>query len=669
MEGVAHNSDLCLIFERGVMEEGVFGNIFGILRAQSGVDFSLYKEAILRRRIKRRMAALNLESVTDYESYLQTHPSEVRLLLNDVLVVVAGLLRVPSAFKWFKKRHPNGEHTESTFPEGLISQKQPKTPATGVAGIDNAALETGDFEWERYYASVPGFSIFKALVDFSEDAIIVKDFNGIIRTWNKGAEKLYGYTAEETVGKPGAAMIPPDRRDEDRALLARIRAGQRIDHYETVRIHKDGRHVNISLTISPIINAQGQLIAASGIARDITEKKRWEEELRRAHLKEEKANRTKDEFLAVLSHELRTPLNPVLLLASESACDRNLPPSVRADFDVIRRNVELEARLIDDLLDLTRLSAGKLKIDKSDVNIRTVLTDTITMLQNEIEQKHINLKQSLSDLENVVSGDAVRLRQIFWNILKNAIKFTPSHGTITVESQVEHGHSVTKISDTGIGMRAEELASIFEDFKQGTHSHDEHSFGGLGLGLAISKRFIELHFGSVEAFSAGPGCGSTFIVRIPLAARNRLTGLFNLRPIEGQSRNGHDTRLEMSKPYHPARILLVEDHEPTRATLAEILKRRHHKVATASSAREAIAMAEKTQFDLVISDIGLPDGNGYELFEKIRAKSPVVKGIALSGYGMDHDLVTSRNFGFKTHLIKPVRIQALEEALEETLAA
>ena len=660
------------------MDQGAFGNIFGILRSQSGVDFSLYKEAILRRRIKRRMAALSLESPNDYESYLRDHPSEVRSLLNDVLVVVAGFFRFPSAFKWLKKGHPSdpdhegnpssGQHTEPVTPCGFPSQKQPENPETSLMegyGIDTEILRAQNFELAQGGAVVPG--LFKALVESSEDAIIVKDLQGVIRTWNRGAEKLYGYTAEEVVGKHGAMLIPPEFRDDVPLLLHQIRTGQRIDHYETVRIHKDGRRVDISLSISPIINAQGKIIGASGIARDITERKRWEEELRRAHMEEEKANRAKDDFLAVLSHELRTPLNPVLLLAGESASDSKLPASVRSNFDVIRRNIELEARLIDDLLDLTRVRAGKLKIDKSNVNIRTVLSDTICLLQNEIEQKHIILIQNLSDLESVICGDSVRLRQIFWNILKNAIKFTPCHGTITVESHAEPGQTVIKISDTGIGMTADELASAFEDFKQGTHSaQDPHRFGGLGLGLAICKRFIELHDGSIEAFSAGRDHGSTFVIKFPLATRGRLSAVFNLPPIES---NGHSPGNGNSKPHHCARILLVEDHEPTRSTLAEILKRRHHKVATASSATEAIAIAEKRPFDLVISDIGLPDGNGYELFEKIRAKSPIVKGIALSGYGMDHDLVRSRNFGFKTHLIKPVRIQALEEALEETLAS
>jgi PAS domain S-box-containing protein len=662
------------------MEQGAFGNIFVLLRAQSGVDFTHYKQALLRRRIKRRMTSLHLESPEDYESYLRAHPPEIQSLLNDILVFMAGFFRVPATFKWFKKSHdsktPANEshqpesHSEMTDTE-IVDKKDWESakrrfrsddrPAIGVARLPEA-------EWESA-SGIPG--LFKALVDSSDDAIIMKDLNGIIRTWNKGAERIFGYKPEEIIGKSVTELMPPALRKEEPEILARIRVGERIDHYETVRVSKDGRLVDISLTVSPIINSEGRIVGASKIARDITEKKRWEAEIKRAHDEAEQANHAKDEFLATLSHELRTPLNPVMLLASEFAADHDLPPGVRTNFDIIRRNVELEARLIDDLLDLTRVRTGKLKIEKSDVNIHAVLSDTISIVQKEIDRKHITLRQNLADTESIVYGDAVRLRQIFWNILKNAVKFTPRRGTITIESHVEDGQYFVKVSDTGIGMTPKELAIAFEAFKQGAHSRESGRFGGLGLGLAISKRFIELHSGSIIASSPGPDCGSTFIVQFPLSGWNRLATAFSLPPLQSRPANGHGSGRgsENGKaPHHHANILLVEDHEPTRSTLAQILQRRHHKVAIAASVREAMAIAEKEHFDLIISDIGLPDGNGYDLFRKIRDKSPIIKGIALSGYGMENDLARSRDTGFQTHLIKPVKIQALEEALEETLA-
>lgn len=661
------------------MEQGAIGNILGLLRAQSGVDFSHYKEAILKRRIKRRMTTLHLESPEAYETYLRAHPPEIQSLLNDILVTMAGFLRLPAAFKWFKKSHepefPASRSDDSKTTETeMIDRREWENARRHFRSDDPAPFsvicqpDTVNAEL-RNAGAFPG--LFKALVDSSDDAIVMKDLNGIIRTWNKGAERIFGYRPEEIIGKCVTELMPPALRKEEPEILSRIRAGKRIDHYETVRVCKDGRLVDISLTVSPIIDAEGRIVGASKIARDITEKKRWEAEIKRAHDEAEQANHAKDEFLATLSHELRTPLNPVLLLASESAADPELPAGVRANFDTIRRNIELEARLIDDLLDLTRVRTGKLKIEKNDVNIHAILSEAIDIFHDEIERKKITLRQNMADAESIVFGDAVRLRQVFWNILKNAIKFTPRHGTITVESRAEHGQFVVTISDTGIGMTADELATAFEAFRQGGHSRESGRFGGLGLGLAITKRFIELHSGTITAFSPGPACGSTFAIKFPLSGCNRLATALNLPPLQARPANGRVSAPshESGKTAHHANILLVEDHEPTRFTLARILERRHHKVVVASSAHEAMAIAEKDHFDLVISDIGLPDGNGYDLFKKIHDKSPIIKGIALSGYGMEHDLARSRNTGFQAHLIKPVRIQALEEALEETLAA
>ncbi|HEV2328353.1 MAG TPA: PAS domain S-box protein [Verrucomicrobiae bacterium] len=658
------------------MEQGAFGNIFGLLRAQSGVDFTHYKQAILRRRIKRRMTFLRLESPEDYEVYLRAHPPEIQSLLNDILVFMAGFFRFPAALKWFKKSHdsetpsnepdhPGTSDTEIFERKDWESEKRRfrSTDRSRICGSAGAEAESVELKNAEVF---PG--LYKALVDSSDDAIIMKDLNGIIRTWNKGAERIFGYQPEEIIGKSVTELMPPELRKEEPEILARIRAGERIDHYETVRVCKDGRRVDISLTVSPIIDALGRIVGASKIARDISEKKRWEAEITRAHDEAEQASHAKDEFLATLSHELRTPLNPVLLLASESAGDHDLPPGVRANFDVIRRNVELEARLIDDLLDLTRVRTGKLRIEKNDVHIHGVLAETISIVEKEIKRKHITVEQNLTDAESIVFGDAVRLRQIFWNVLKNAIKFTPRRGTIAVESHAEHGLYIVTISDSGIGMTENELASAFEAFKQGAHSR-EGRFGGLGLGLAITKRFVELHSGSITASSPGPDRGSTFIIQFPLAGWNRLGSALDLPPLHPhRGENRHSSNSDDGKTHQHAEILLVEDHEPTRHTLAQILERRHYRVVMASSAREAMALAEKRHFDVVISDIGLPDGNGYDLFKKIHDRSPVVKGIALSGYGMENDVARSRNIGFRAHLIKPVKIEALEKALEETLA-
>ncbi|MGH7980760.1 MAG: PAS domain-containing hybrid sensor histidine kinase/response regulator, partial [Limisphaerales bacterium] len=493
---------------------------------------------------------------------------------------------------------------------------------------------------------------FKAIVESSDEAIISKDLNGIIKTWNQGAERTFGYTAAEAIGKPVTILIPPDHIDEEPGILARLRVGQRIDHYETVRVRKDGQLIDISLTVSPIKDQTGRIAGASKIARDISARKRAERELEQARDEAERANRAKDDFLAALSHELRTPLNPVLLLASDAASNPDLPPGIRANFDTILKNVELEAKLIDDLLDLARVRSGKLRVEKNYVNLHSVLAAALSIVKIEMDHKKIVLKQKLPDTQIVVLGDTVRLQQIFWNVLKNAIKFTAIGGIITIETSSSADSCAVTISDTGIGMSPEELGRVFDAFKQGDHSMESHRFGGLGLGLTISKKLVELHSGSIEAASDGLGKGSRFTIALPLAEWNgREAG--NTVP-HRINHHGNSGALQ---------ILLVDDHEPTRSALAKLLANRLHKVMVAGSVGEAMAVCKNTHFDLLISDIGLPDGSGYDLFDRVRRQTPGAKGIALTGYGMERDMQRSKDKGFCAHLTKPVKVDALDAAL------
>jgi CheY-like chemotaxis protein len=405
--------------------------------------------------------------------------------------------------------------------------------------------------------------------------------------------------------------------------------------------------------VSPIRDTAGRIIGASKIARDVSDKKRSETALRQARDHAEEASRAKDRFLAALSHELRTPLNPVLLVASDAAVDPGLAPAVRADFDMIRRNVELEARLIDDLLDFSGVRIGKMKVDLQALNIHSVLLAAIAIVQSEMEQKGITFVQKFDGQENIIRGDKVRLQQIFWNVLKNAIKFTPFGGTVTVETMVAGQNYIVTIVDTGIGMSREELARIFEAFQQGDHAIAPNSFGGLGLGLAISKNLVDLHSGKIEGDSLGRGQGSQFTIAFPLA--------------KPEETNGHapSPKKRLNKTADPVglRVLLVEDHEATRTILARLLTNRHHQVTVAGSVKEAVDLGKRSGFDIVVSDIGLPDGNGHDLFKSILHHSPQAKGIALTGYGMDDDLNHSRDSGFSVHLTKPVRMDALDAAL------
>lgn len=397
--------------------------------------------------------------------------------------------------------------------------------------------------------------------------------------------------------------------------------------------------------------------------------------LKASEAKFKAASHAKDEFLAALSHELRTPLNPVLLLASHAVRDPALPQAVRANFDTIRKNVELEARLIDDLLDLTRITQGVLRLEPRAIDAHAIVRDALAIVRPEAEEKGLAISLELGASEHAIRGDVVRLQQVFWNLIKNAVKFTPAGGKITIEtsSSAESGEWTLSIADTGIGLTDAELGRVFEAFTQGEHAHQpgSHRFGGLGLGLAISRTLVEMHAGRIEAWSDGRNRGSVFIVNMPLlrtqavpAPSEPADAGFPARPqaVPAQPPDA------LSSTGRRIRILLVEDHEATRSTLAHLLGCLDYEVIAAGSAAEARAAA-KGHLDLVISDIGLPDSSGCELLEELRAGRPGLPGIALSGYGMHEDIARSRRAGFAEHLTKPVGIDALDSAIFAVLGA
>ena len=368
-----------------------------------------------------------------------------------------------------------------------------------------------------------------------------------------------------------------------------------------------------------------------------------------------RANRAKDDFLATLSHELRTPLNPVLLLASESANDMELPEPIRDRFNTIAKNVGLEARLIDDLLDLTRITHGKLLLEKEPVDVHLTIQDALATVEDDAKKKYIVPELDLKAEQFCILGDPVRLQQIFWNVLKNAVKFTSPCGQISVRtiSNAESGKIVIKIIDTGIGMTPEEIDSVFNAFSQGEHADTSKSrrFGGLGLGMTITRQLVELQSGSIKAESAGRNLGVTITIEFPFVEMTENTHAAPVQPA---------TSVNSSRP--GLRILLVEDHEQTQAVLIHLLSRRHHNVVAASSITEALGIARQEEFDLVLSDIGLPDGTGYALMSELRDNFGL-KGIALTGYGMEQDVEKAKKAGFVAHLVKPVRIESLVKAL------
>jgi signal transduction histidine kinase/CheY-like chemotaxis protein len=365
------------------------------------------------------------------------------------------------------------------------------------------------------------------------------------------------------------------------------------------------------------------------------------------------ANAAKDRFLAVLSHELRTPLTPVLLTISLMEASRELPASLREDLASIRRNVELESRLISDLLDLTRIAKGKLQLEIREVDLHQVLSSAIDICQREASA---HLITDLTATRRWVRGDQTRLQQVFWNLIGNAQKFTPPQGAIFVRTaDLPDGDVRVEIKDTGAGIDPDVLPKLFNAFEQGA-VRTERQQAGLGLGLSISKAVVEAHGGQIFVSSEGRGKGSKFVIELPAIDPSTASA----RTPAGAG--GTIDRLP------PLSVLLVEDHEPTMRAMSRLLAHMGHRVTPATSAAAALAAAQQDGLDLMICDLGLPDGSGLDVMRRVRRRFPG-RAIALTGYGMDSDIQASREAGFAEHLTKPVDSLALENALRRVAGA
>ena len=375
-------------------------------------------------------------------------------------------------------------------------------------------------------------------------------------------------------------------------------------------------------------------------------------ELQKTNLElEEKArsNMAKDQFLAMLSHELRTPLTPVLASALALENEPELPNDIHESLQMIRRNVELEARLIDDLLDLTRIDRGKVQLNFEVVDAHTLLHNALEICQAEIDRKHLAHSLKLGAQKVHMRADPARLQQIFWNLINNAVKFTPPNGQITITTTNDSGGKLrVEIADTGMGIEPEALPKIFDAFEQGGRTQ----LGGLGLGLAISKTLVEAHKGTITAQSAGRNKGSTFTLVFPTCekAEAQIAPVLSPKFADRQ----------------PMRILLVEDHEDTNRSLTSLLRRRGYHVESALTFQSALDISSKEQFDVLISDLGLPDGSGIDLIQKLASKPAL--GIALTGFGMEQDIRKSREVGFQHHLVKPIDLNKLDSLIQEGAA-
>jgi PAS domain S-box-containing protein len=640
-----------------------------------------------------------------------------------------------------------------------------------------------------------------AIVASSDDAIIAKDLNGIIQSCNASAERIFGYPAEELVGRPVRILIPEDRQTEEDEILSRIRRGDRVDHFETVRRRKDGRHIDISLTVSPVRDAFGQIVGVSKIARDITERKRAAAELadqqarfrvtlesiadaviatdvdgrvvfmnpvaehltgwrlddavglacervfriiredsreadanpvrrvlaegtpvglsnhtlliardgaerpiddsgapirdsdgrivgavlvfrdvserrriererqsaasererllaaeRLARSEAEKASRVKDEFVAMVSHELRTPLNAILGWTQLMSQDTADPSVIERGLDVVARNTRMQAQLIADLLDISRIATGKLPLETRRVDLAAILREAIDTVQPEAEGRNIEIVRHIDEAIDSITGDPARLQQVVWNLLSNAIKFTPGGGRVTATLSQHDGRIELVVTDTGVGVAPDVLPHVFERFQQADRSITRR-FGGLGLGLSIVKHLVDLHGGTVRAESPGPGEGATFTLTFPIAAAMPSgigTGLAG-----PATSTGHLVSLEGLS------ILVVEDEPDTREFLARLLGNHGATVATAATASEALARFHEARPDVLVSDIGLPDVDGYDLIRIIREQTAGgdLLAIALTAYARSEDRVRALDAGFQHHVSKPIDVAELIAAL------
>lgn len=353
-----------------------------------------------------------------------------------------------------------------------------------------------------------------AIVESSDDAIISKNLDGIITSWNRAAELMFGYTADEQIGRSILTIIPSDREGEERDVIAKIKRGETVDHYETVRRRRDGTLFPISLTISPIRNNAGEVVGASKIARDITERKRVEEAMTHARLEAEEANRLKDEFLATLSHELRTPLNALVGFTHMMKAGVVEPEQLPRVIEILDRNAALLTRLVDDMLDVSGMVSGKTKLTVQPVELCKLMEQAIAIVTPSADAKGIQLQSVLDCSAPAISGDPDRLQQVLWNLLANAVKFTQRGGRVRIELSKTGDMNEILITDTGSGIPASFLPFVFDRFRQANRQSAGGS-GGLGLGLAICRHLVELHGGTITAASAGEGMGSTFRVVLP----------------------------------------------------------------------------------------------------------------------------------------------------------
>ncbi|MCD6077235.1 MAG: putative histidine kinase, atypical hybrid [Ramlibacter sp.] len=494
---------------------------------------------------------------------------------------------------------------------------------------------------------------FARVVDSLRDyAVILLDDAGRIHFWNQAARDVFGYEPSEVLGR-SAALLFPEEDGPEAALHGELRrareAGKAADNRWLVA--RDGRRLWAEGVLTALEDDQGRRSGFCKLLHDGTEGHLAQEALRAAKEEADRANRAKDRFLAVLSHELRTPLAPITTAVHVLEKTARVDERHRDLLPMIRRNVALEARLIDDLLDLTAIGAGKVSLHRERVDMHQLARAVVEMVGDALGEKAITLDLRLEASTATVEADQARMQQVLWNIIRNAIKFTPRSGRIVLRTASDDGSFALSCTDSGIGIAPEALPRIFNPFEQ-ADAEVSHQYGGLGLGLAIAHGLMQQHGGGIRASSAGRDSGSTFTITLPLA-RSAAAEIAASRP--------QDAPVAAARN----RLLLVEDNEDAAASLAMCLQAYGYDVHHVSTCADALATARSSAFDAVLTDLGLPDGSGIDVGKVLSRELPVV---ALSGYGSEQDRRRSAEAGFAAHLVKPADPAEVHAKLAEVLS-
>ncbi|MBX3233377.1 MAG: PAS domain S-box protein [Labilithrix sp.] len=507
---------------------------------------------------------------------------------------------------------------------------------------------------------------FRLLVESVGDAIYMLDPDGRVTTWNQGAQRMKGYPSAEVLGRDFEVFFPPADRAAGkprRVLEIALREGRFED--EGLRVRSDGTQFWANVVVTAIVDANGNHIGFSKVTRDLTASREAEEMQRRLVHEQaarvaaervakqaEEANRIKDEFLATVSHELRTPLNAIVGWA-KMLRQRELDPTVARGVEVIDRNAEAQVKIVDDILDVARIITGKLRIEPKPIDLVTIAHEAIEVVRPSAHAKDITLTLEDGPGSCILVGDHERLRQVAWNLLSNAVKFTDKDGRVAVRVWQDGPQVAFSVSDTGRGIAPDFLPRVFDRFTQEEGSTTRR-IGGLGLGLSLVRHIVELHGGTVSAESIGPGHGSTFTFVLPVRATVSV-------PPANPARSGSVRRSLLGE----LRVLVVDDDADARDLVRAVLESAGAHVTVASSAEEALAAVRDAAPHVLVSDIGMPEQDGYSLMRRLRAIEPALAlpSIALTAYTRAEDRTKALAAGFTTHIGKPVNPEDLITAV------